>query len=71
MDMGLSCNSSSVNMDFLHSFMSGLPQPAQKHSKFEKNVSHGFDKSADLLGKRQNHEEEFFKLCVFLRKSEL
>ena len=25
--MGLSCNSSSVGMDFLHSFMSGLPQP--------------------------------------------
>ena len=23
-----SCNSSSVDMDFLHSFMSGLPQPA-------------------------------------------
>jgi hypothetical protein len=28
MAMGLSCNSSSVGMDFLHSFMSGLPQPA-------------------------------------------
>ena len=26
--MGLSCNSSSVGMDFLHSFMSRLPQPA-------------------------------------------
>ena len=26
--MGLSCNSSSVGIDFLHSFMSGLPQPA-------------------------------------------
>jgi hypothetical protein len=26
--MGLSCNSSSVGMDFLHSFMSGLHQPA-------------------------------------------
>ena len=26
--MGLSCNSSSVGMNFLHSFMSGLPQPA-------------------------------------------
>ena len=26
--------------------------------------SHGFDKSADLLSKRQNHEEDFFKLCV-------
>ena len=27
-NMGLSCNSSSVGMDFLHSFMSGLSQPA-------------------------------------------
>jgi hypothetical protein len=27
-NMGLSCNSSSVGMNFLHSFMSGLPQPA-------------------------------------------
>ena len=25
--MGLSCNNSSVGMDLLHSFMSGLPQP--------------------------------------------
>ena len=34
--------------------------------KFWKNAPHGFDKSADLLGKRQNHEEDFFKLCVLL-----
>ena len=27
MAMGLSCNSSSVGMDFLHSFISGLSQP--------------------------------------------
>ena len=26
--MGLSCNSSSVGINFLHSFMSGLPQAA-------------------------------------------
>ena len=45
----------------------GLPE---KHSKFEKNLRHGFDKSADLLSKRQNHEEDFFKICVLLRKSE-
>ena len=36
-----------------------------------KNLPHGFDvcyiKSADL----SKHEEEFFKFCVFLRKSEL
>ena len=36
-----------------------------------KNLPHGFDKSADLLSKRQNHEEDFFKLCVLLKKSEL
>ena len=44
---------------------------SEKHSKFEKNLPHGFDKSADLLNKRQNHEEDFFKGCVLLRKSEL
>ena len=38
--------------------------------KFEKNLPPGFDKSADLLRKRQNCEEDFFKLCVFLKKSE-
>ena len=44
---------------------------SEKHTKFEKNLPHGFDKLADLLSKRQNHEEDFFKLCVLLRKSEL
>ena len=44
---------------------------SDKHTKFEKNLPHGFDKSADLLSKRQNHEEDFFKLCVLLKKSEL
>ena len=43
----------------------------EKHTKFEKILPHGFDKSPDLLSKRQNHEEEFLKFCVFLRKSEL
>ena len=43
---------------------------SEKHTKFQKNL-HGFDKSADLLSKRQNHEEDFFKLCVLLKKSEL
>ena len=28
--------------------------------KIWKNLPHGFDKSADLLSKRQNHEEDFF-----------
>ena len=36
----------------------------EKHTKFEKNLLHGFDKSADLHSKRQNHEEDFFKSCV-------
>ena len=41
---------------------------SEKHTKFEKkNLSHGFD----VLSKCQNHEEDFFKLCVLLRKSEL
>ena len=39
--------------------------------KIWKNLPHGFDKSADLLSKRQSHEEDFFKLCVLLKKSEL
>jgi hypothetical protein len=39
--------------------------------KIWKNLPHSFDKSADLLSKRQNHEEDFFKLCVLLKKSEL
>ena len=38
-------------------------------NKIWKNLPHGFDKSADLLS--QNHEEDFFKLCVLLKKSEL
>ena len=39
--------------------------------KILKNLPRGFDKSADLLSKHQNHEEDFFKLCVLLKKSEL
>ena len=39
--------------------------------KIWKNLPPGFDKSADLLSKRQNHEEDFFKLCVLLKKFEL
>ena len=39
--------------------------------EIRKNLPHGFDKSADLLSKRQNHEDDFFKLCVLLKKSEL
>ena len=34
----------------------------------KKYIPYGFDKSADLLSKR---EEGFFKLCVLLKKSEL
>ena len=36
-----------------------------------KNLPRGFDKSADLLIKRQNHKEDFFQLCVLLKKYEL
>ena len=36
-----------------------------------KNLPHVFDKSADLLSKRQNHEKNFSKLLVLLKKSEL
>ena len=51
-----------------HALKLGL---SEKHTKFEKNLPHGFDKSADLLSKRQNHEEDFFKLCVLLKKFKL
>ena len=44
---------------------------SEKHTKFEKKIPHGFDKSADLLSRGQNHEEFFFKLCVLLKRSEL
>ena len=44
---------------------------SEKHTKFDKNLPYGFDKSADLLSKRQNHEEDFFKSCVLFKKSEL
>ena len=37
---------------------------SEKHTKLEKNLPHSFDKSADLLSNRQNHEEDLFKLCV-------
>ena len=39
--------------------------------KIWKNLPHDFDKSADLLSKLQNHEEDFFKLCLLLKKSVL
>ena len=38
----------------------------------KKNIPCGFDKSADLISKRPKHkEEDFYKLCVLLKKSEL
>ena len=43
---------------------------SEKHTKFEKNLPRGFEKSANLR-KRQKHEDFFFKLCVLLKKSEL
>ena len=44
---------------------------SEKHTKFEKNHLYGFDLSADILSKHQNPEEDFFKLCTLLKKSEL
>ena len=40
---------------------------SEKHTKFEENLPHGSDKSADLLSKHQNHEEDFFKICVLIK----
>ena len=44
---------------------------SEKHTKFKKKLPHGFDKSADFLSKLQNHEEEFFKSYVLLKKFKL
>ena len=41
---------------------------SEKHTKFEKNLPYGFDKSADLLNKRQNHEEDFFQIMCASQK---
>ena len=41
---------------------------SENHTEFEKNLTHGFDKSADLLSKRQNHEEDFFKIMCASQK---
>ena len=41
---------------------------SEKHTKFEKNLPHGFDKSADLLSKCQNNKDDFFKLYLFSQK---
>ena len=40
---------------------------SEKHTKSKKKLQHGFDKSADLLSKHQNHEKDFFKVCVLLK----
>ena len=36
--------------------------------KIWKNIPHGFDKSADSLSKRQNHEEDFFQIMCASQK---
>ena len=36
--------------------------------KIWKNFPHGFDKSADLLSKRQNHEEDIFGIMCASQK---
>ena len=41
---------------------------SEKHTKFEKNLPHGFDKSVDLLSKRPNHEEDFFQIMCASQK---
>ena len=41
---------------------------SEKHTKFEKILLFFFDKSADLLSKRQNHEEDFFQIMFASQK---
>ena len=39
--------------------------------KVWKDLPHGFDKTVDLLSKRQKNEEDFFKICMLFRKAKL
>ena len=41
---------------------------SEKHTKLKKNLPHGFDKSVDLLIKRQNNEEDFFQIMCASQK---
>ena len=43
----------------------------EKHTKFEKNLPYGFDKSADLLSKRQNHKVDFFFQTMYASQNVL
>ena len=54
----------------MHIFQCKVRTFRESH-KIWKNLPHGVDKSGDLLSKRQNHKEFYFKLCVLLKKSEL
>ena len=40
---------------------------SENHTKFEKNLPLGFDKSADLLSKRQNKREIFSNFVAILQ----
>ena len=41
---------------------------SEKNTEVEKNLPRGFDKSADLLSKCQNHEEDFFRIMCASQK---
>ena len=44
---------------------------SDKHTKFDKIFFIVSTNQLIYLSKRQNHEEDFFKLCVLLKKTEL
>ena len=44
---------------------------SDKHTKFDKIFFIVSTNQLIYLSKRQNHEEDFFKLCVLLKKSKL
>jgi hypothetical protein len=49
------CRNKGGQTDFVRSFILSIPLKfglSEKHSKFEKNLPRGFDKSADLLAFR-------------------
>ena len=41
---------------------------SEKNTEVEKNLPRGFDKSADLLSKCQNHKEDFFQVMCDSQK---
>ena len=53
------------SLQIIQTFLLRKVRTFWEHTNFEKNLPHGFDKSADLLSKRQNHKEVFSNYVCF------